>query len=78
MTINERGSAAQSTFFAASLLVGKDPNKVKGSQVQILPPHKSNVLLAIELPGAAELRIQAAKARVVGRCECGCPTVDHR
>jgi hypothetical protein len=34
MTINERGSAAQSTFFAASLLVGKDPNKVKGSQVR--------------------------------------------
>jgi hypothetical protein len=35
-----------------------------------------NVLLAVDFPGAAELRIQAITARVVGRCACGCPTVD--
>jgi hypothetical protein len=35
-----------------------------------------DVLLAVDFPGAAELRAQAPTARVTGRCECGCPTVD--
>ncbi|AHH99822.1 hypothetical protein GCM10010174_44890 [Kutzneria viridogrisea] len=35
-----------------------------------------NALLARDFPGAAELRAQAASARVVGTCTCGCPTVD--
>ena len=34
------------------------------------------VLLAGDFPGAAELREQAATAKVSGRCGCGCPTVD--
>lgn len=35
-----------------------------------------DTLLAADFPGAAELRAQAATARVVGRCGCGCPTID--
>ncbi|WP_290056936.1 hypothetical protein [Amycolatopsis solani] len=35
-----------------------------------------DVLLARDFPGAAELRVQAATARVTGRCGCGCPTID--
>ncbi|WP_103337067.1 hypothetical protein [Amycolatopsis sp. CA-126428] len=35
-----------------------------------------NTLLAADFPGAAELRAQAATARVTGRCGCGCPTID--
>jgi hypothetical protein len=34
-----------------------------------------DLLLAHEFDGAAELREQVATARVVGRCDCGCPTV---
>jgi len=33
-------------------------------------------VLAADFPGAAELRRQAATARVVGRCGCGCATID--
>jgi hypothetical protein len=33
-------------------------------------------LLALEFPGVVELRAQLSHARVVGRCDCGCPTVD--
>jgi hypothetical protein len=35
-----------------------------------------NIPLAVDFPGAAELRIQASAARIVGSVECGCPTVD--
>ncbi|MFF1609900.1 hypothetical protein ACFVYA_19160 [Amycolatopsis sp. NPDC058278] len=35
-----------------------------------------DTLLAADFPGAAELRAQATTARVVGRCGCGCPTID--
>ena len=35
-----------------------------------------DLLLAGDFPGAAELRAQAATARLRGRCECGCPTID--
>jgi hypothetical protein len=33
-------------------------------------------LLSLDFPGASELRLQQAHARVVGRCQCGCATVD--
>jgi hypothetical protein len=33
-------------------------------------------LLAPDFPGAAELRLQLPAVRVVGKCDCGCPTVD--
>jgi hypothetical protein len=33
-------------------------------------------LLEDEVPGAAQLRAQVTATRVVGACECGCPTVD--
>jgi hypothetical protein len=33
-------------------------------------------LLAVEAPGVDELRAQAVTARVVGRCTCGCATID--
>lgn len=33
-------------------------------------------LLGSEFPGVEALRRQAATARVVGRCECGCATID--
>ena len=35
-----------------------------------------DLLLATDFPGAAELRVQARTARVIGRCACGCPTID--
>lgn len=35
-----------------------------------------DVLLSLEAPGIAELREQAATARVERRCECGCASVD--
>ena len=35
-----------------------------------------DVLLAGDFPGAAELRAQAATAKVTGSCGCGCPTID--
>jgi hypothetical protein len=38
-----------------------------------------DALLSIEFDGAESLRRQAASARVVGECGCGCPSVDfHR
>ena len=33
-------------------------------------------LLAPQFPGAVELRAQLAHVQVVGKCDCGCPTVD--
>jgi hypothetical protein len=35
-----------------------------------------DVLLAPEFPGVAELRAQLPHAQVIGKCDCGCPTVD--
>ncbi|CRK59759.1 hypothetical protein [Alloactinosynnema sp. L-07] len=33
-------------------------------------------MLALDFPGVAELRAQADSALVVGRCGCGCATID--
>jgi hypothetical protein len=33
-------------------------------------------MLGLDAPGAQELRAQAAVARVIGQCPCGCPTVE--
>jgi len=33
-------------------------------------------LLAPDFPGAAELRAQLTRVQVIGKCDCGCPTVD--
>ncbi len=33
-------------------------------------------LLSLDFPGASEVRVQQAHARVVGRCQCGCATID--
>ncbi len=33
-------------------------------------------LLAIDFPGVDELRAQVPHTQVVGKCDCGCPTVD--
>lgn len=35
-----------------------------------------DTLLAADFPGAAELRAQARTARVIGRCGCGCPSIN--
>jgi len=35
-----------------------------------------DALLAPDFPGAAELRAQLTRVQVVGKCDCGCPTVD--
>jgi hypothetical protein len=35
-----------------------------------------DLLLSVDFEGATELRAQARDATVVGRCDCGCPTVD--
>ncbi|GAB3829744.1 hypothetical protein [Kribbella italica] len=44
-----------------------------------LTPREREVLAALlsaDLPGAADLRRQAAEVLVVGECGCGCPSVD--
>jgi hypothetical protein len=33
-------------------------------------------LLTGDFPGVEALREQARQARVIGRCDCGCPTID--
>jgi hypothetical protein len=33
-------------------------------------------LLSLEFEGVEQLRRQAAEATVVGRCDCGCPTIE--
>jgi hypothetical protein len=35
-----------------------------------------DLLLSANFDGATDLRAQARDATVVGRCDCGCPTVD--
>jgi hypothetical protein len=35
-----------------------------------------DLLLSADFDGATDLRAQARDATVVGRCDCGCPTVD--
>jgi hypothetical protein len=35
-----------------------------------------DALLAPDFAGAAALRVQVADARVVGGCDCGCPTIN--
>lgn len=34
------------------------------------------LLLSTEFPGVEEMRAQVDHARVVGVCDCGCPTID--
>jgi len=34
-----------------------------------------NLIVGAEFPGAEALRVQAATAIAVGRCSCGCPSV---
>lgn len=38
--------------------------------------HVLDLMLALDFPGAAELRVQAESAQVVRRCDCGCATID--
>lgn len=33
-------------------------------------------LLAVDFDGVEQLRAQAAEARVLGGCKCGCPSID--
>ncbi|WP_326836025.1 hypothetical protein VSH64_14070 [Amycolatopsis rhabdoformis] len=37
-----------------------------------------DLLLSPDFPGAEELRSQVSSAVVVGRCDCGCPTIDFQ
>ena len=37
-----------------------------------------DALLSVEFDGVEELRAQAADVAVVGRCPCGCPSVDFQ
>jgi len=49
------------------------------SEERVLSADEARVmdqLLSLDFPGASELRLQQAHARVVGRCQCGCATVD--
>lgn len=34
-----------------------------------------NALLSVDFPGSAQLRLQADRVRVSGRCDCPCPTI---
>ena len=52
---------------------------VELSEPRSLSPTESAILdalLAPDFDGASELRAQAAQTQVVGRCDCGCPTID--
>jgi hypothetical protein len=35
-----------------------------------------DLLLSPEFPGVPELRMQIDDALVIGKCDCGCPTID--
>jgi len=48
-----------------------EPRPLSASEAAIL-----GVLLSPEFEGVDELRAQAGHAQVIGRCDCGCPTVD--
>ncbi|WP_189335430.1 hypothetical protein [Actinoplanes ianthinogenes] len=37
-----------------------------------------DALLTVDFEGVEELRRQAAEARVVGECGCGCPSIDFQ
>ncbi len=50
-----------------------NPRPLNTAERQILA-----ALLAVDFPGAEALRAQAERAQVVGRCDCGCPTIDLR
>ncbi len=47
------------------------PRSLNEAEKQIL-----GALLEPEFPGVVELRTQVPHTMVVGRCDCGCPTVD--
>jgi len=48
-----------------------DPRPLNEAEKRIMA-----ALLAPDFPGVGELRAQVADALVVGRCDCGCPTVE--
>jgi hypothetical protein len=48
-----------------------EPRPLTGAELAVL-----DALLSNDFVGAAELRAQAGRAVVVGRCDCGCPTID--
>ena len=48
-----------------------DPRLLNEAEKRIMA-----ALLAPDFPGVGELRAQVADALVVGRCDCGCPTVE--
>jgi hypothetical protein len=35
-----------------------------------------DLVLSVDFPGAEALRVQAQSVVAVGRCDCGCPTID--
>jgi hypothetical protein len=54
-----------------------DPMKLR--EQRPLTPRERQVLdlmLSQDFPGATSLRSQVPFVRVVGKCDCGCPTVD--
>jgi hypothetical protein len=48
-----------------------EPRPLSGAERSII-----GALLASGFPGSEELRSQVPRSVVVGRCDCGCPTVD--
>jgi hypothetical protein len=52
-------------------MAASDPPPLNDSEQAAL-----NYLLAADFPGVEELREQARVASVVGRCPCGCASVD--
>ena len=44
---------------------------LEGSELAVL-----RALLSADFDGVAELRAQAERATVVGRCACGCPSIE--
>jgi hypothetical protein len=47
------------------------PRDLNGAELRIL-----EALLSEDFPGLAELRDQVAHSKVIGHCDCGCPTID--
>jgi hypothetical protein len=47
------------------------PRPLNEAELSIL-----DALLTVDFPGAAAFRAQVPHTMVIGRCDCGCPTVD--
>lgn len=69
--INGRENVPRQSSICPILYVGLMARALTINEQQALA-----AMLAIDFPGAKELRAQAPTARVVRQCDCGCATID--